>query len=397
LTLFLGTALGFGFCGQIIFYLQLVGNNFNHFLPLLAVITLLGVLLWAHRPLKFSIKAIRLNYSLLLLPVLAIPLWLEANYYPMGGWDAWSCWNLKAKFIYLGESHWKDIFLPELWRSNTGYPLSLPLINVWFWHWTGFQQYVPMFNTILLTLLTAGCLLLGLQELRVSRIASVILTLAIFTLALGNTLSISQYSDMLFSLYLLCALICYLLYVEKKEQSLLLLSALFIGLLSFTKNEGLGASMILGGLIVLRKPSHPWIFISVILIAALPTLLFTLTMAPKAQAFINGLNSADSPSTWERLRTILVYPFIEMTGWQWGGLWIAALISLGLNAIKKPGMIIGQFLAGYLSIVFAYYQINTFFEIGWWMTNTFNRIIFALMPALFLWVGLSVFQLKKDA
>ncbi len=71
--------------------------------------------------------------DLLTLGILAIPLAISAHYYPLGGWDAWSCWSLKAKFIFLGQENWKDLLAPGLWRSNTHYPLLWPLINVWFW------------------------------------------------------------------------------------------------------------------------------------------------------------------------------------------------------------------------------------------------------------------------
>ena len=85
---------------------------------------------------------------------------------PSGGWDAWSCWNLKAKFIFLGHENWKDVLAPGLWRSNTHYPLLWPLINVWFWDLGGhFDQAVPMLNSIVFALLTAGILLFGLLEL----------------------------------------------------------------------------------------------------------------------------------------------------------------------------------------------------------------------------------------
>ncbi|HZR29424.1 MAG TPA: hypothetical protein VFA71_11665, partial [Terriglobales bacterium] len=30
-----------------------------------------------------------------------------------GGWDAWGIWNLRAKFLFLGGSHWSDAFSAE--------------------------------------------------------------------------------------------------------------------------------------------------------------------------------------------------------------------------------------------------------------------------------------------
>ncbi|MBI3602420.1 MAG: hypothetical protein HY209_05960 [Candidatus Omnitrophica bacterium] len=398
LSLFLGAALGLGIIGQIIFYLQLLGNNFNHFLPPLVSLFLLVVLFWLNKSLKIQSHKNSNGLSLLVLILLSVPLWLEANYYPLGGWDAWSCWNLKAKFIYLAEDHWKDIFTPILWRSNIHYPLGLPTINVWFWHWSGVSQSVPMLNAVVLALLTAGVLLLGLQELKVSQWISIVVTLSVFTLAFGNTLSISQYSDILFSLYLLAALVCYLLSRDLKDNRLLILTAVFTGLLSFTKNEGLAASVILTLLVLSQQLHRPWAFISALIAVALPTIIFILWMVPPNETFINGLATISKPSTFLRLQYVLVYPWFEFISLKWNGLWILAVVGLmlaGGQAMKKPLNIIGLFVALYLAVLMAYYQINTFFEIGWWMSMTFNRIVFALMPTVFLWLALSLF--RKDA
>jgi hypothetical protein len=398
LDIFLGAALGFGIVSQIIFYLQLVGHQYSHFLCPFISIVLLGLLFWANKNIKTT-KEIPLKHkSLLILPLLLIPLWFEGNYFHMGGWDAWSCWNLKAKFIYLGQNHWTDLFNPILWRSNTGYPLALPTINVWFWHWTGLSQSVPMLNSIIFTLLTAGVLVLALEAFRVRLFPAIITTLALFSLAFGNTLCVSQYSDILFSLYLLCAFVCYLLFCQNKDQRLLILTGIFIGLLSFTKNEGLAASGIFALLLLLKRPVKPWVLIGVIALAALPTLVFMIKMAPKSQAFINGFISSDKPSSFERLEFILAYTLFEFLSLKWMGIWILAFVGLALGwrkAFKEPLLLIGVFCLCYLGVVLGYYLINTFFQdINWWMNFTLNRILFALMPSIFLWMGISVF--KKD-
>ena len=400
LVLFLGSALGLGMVGQIIFYVQLIGHNFNFLLPPFLSLLILGALIYLNKKAKNKLIILPKNSSLLILLILVIPLWMEALFFSYGGWDAWSCWNLKAKFIYLGHENWKDMFSPILWRSNTGYPLSLPTINVWFWQWTGFSQNVPMFNAILLTLLTAGVLLLGLQALQVPVLPAVIITLSVFTIAFGNTLCISQYSDILFSLYLLCTFVCYLLFERSKDENILILSALFIGLLSFTKNEGLAACGILFLLILIQRLKKPWTFISIVFLAALPTIIFTLSLAPHSDAFINGLFSPDRPSTLERFLFILASILVEFIHLKWMGLWIVAILAIALGwkkAFQKPLMIIGLFMAAYLTVTIAYYQINTFFgNISWWIDYTLNRIIFALMPTVFLWVGISCFSRKNS-
>src|SRR5205085_11662375 len=115
-----------------------------------------------------------------------------------GGWDAWSCRNLKAKFIFLGQENWKDVLGSDLWRSNTHYPLLWPLINVWFWDLSGhFDQAVPMLNSLVIALLTAGILLFGLLELTGMLWPAILAAIIVTALPFGVTLYVSQYSDSL--------------------------------------------------------------------------------------------------------------------------------------------------------------------------------------------------------
>lgn len=399
LSLFLGAALGLGIVSQGVFYIQLLGGLFHPAPIIILSLSALGALIVLNSRIHTPFKPEGMNWFLLILPLLSLPLWLEAHYYPLGGWDAWSCWNLKAKFIYLGQEHWKDMLAPEFWRSNTNYPLALPTINVWFWQWTGFAQYVPMFNSIVLTLLTAGILLLGLEHLRVPSKIAALITLAIFTLPLGNTLSISQYSDILFSLYLLAAFICYLNAFENKDNRWLILAGIFTGLLSFTKNEGLVAAGIFAFLVLIFKSPRPLYFTLALACAGLPELLFLLFIAPSNEAFINGI--AASANALERLQYVLSYPLMEIIGRQWSGLWLlaaAGLISARQTALRQPLSVLGLSIVLYLGAVLTYYQVNTFFEIQWWMKNTLNRILFALLPAVMCWMALSLFKSsKKDA
>ena len=66
LGLFLGAALGLGIISQMIFYIQLLGNNFNHFIPPLASLLLLGILIFLNRSMKTPLPLIQKNWSLLL-------------------------------------------------------------------------------------------------------------------------------------------------------------------------------------------------------------------------------------------------------------------------------------------------------------------------------------------
>jgi hypothetical protein len=304
---------------------------------------------------------------------------------------------MKAKFIFLGAENWKDVLSPGLWRSNTHYPLLWPLINVWFWDLGGqFDQAVPMLNSILIALLSAGVLLFGLLELTGMLWVSISAAVIVTALPFGVTLLISQYSDSLLGLYLLSAFMCLLLAEKYDLPKLKILSLVFLGLMSFTKNEGLMAAGISALLIFWHERSHKKELKNLILaffVAALPTIIFTLFFAPKNEAFINGLLSSEKPTNLSRLMVIAVYPWFEFVSGKWDGFWLLVLGGILLAGKKLWQSTLGVIAASlvlYLGVVLAYYAVNTFFEIGWWLSTTLSRILFALVPTIALWVGLGL-------
>lgn len=57
--------------------------------------------------------------------------------FPHGGWDAWSIWNARARFLYLGEAEWRTGFCIEAEAGHPDYPLLLMGMVCQLWCWVG--------------------------------------------------------------------------------------------------------------------------------------------------------------------------------------------------------------------------------------------------------------------
>ena len=88
--------------------------------------------------------------------------------YPHGdGWDAFSIWNLHARFLFLGGPHWRDGFSPLIPWSHPDYPLLLPAAIAHFWSYVGRDTpAVPGVIGFLFTFSTVGVLFSALRILR---------------------------------------------------------------------------------------------------------------------------------------------------------------------------------------------------------------------------------------
>ncbi|MCA9408936.1 MAG: glycosyltransferase family 39 protein [Candidatus Omnitrophica bacterium] len=428
--IFLSPGLGLGISAGIVFLNFIIFDQLNRGF----ILTCHGVLL-----LSFILWNIKIFFSdknhftwitpqqtkhilwLFALIILSIPLWYQAHFYIFGGWDAWSTWNLKGRFLFLGGENWKNLFNPILWRASPHYPLLLPFINVWGWIFLDYPQYqVPAFTSFLFTFSTIGLLYTGLKQLTKSN-AGILLAGALLTLPNYLKLAFSQYCDIIISYYMLGSLFCLICTRKTNHKSYMILAGLFVGFLSFAKSEGLMAAVIISTLsfpfLWWRNPSTEKrkllkYFLIAAFVAFIPTIIFHVFYQPENQTFINGIVSSEKPSNFLRLKIILGFYLLEIGApiWniitlfnsslqtidaKWNGLWIIIILGLILSkgkCFRPKMMLIPLFLLLYILAFTAYYYINTYFEIGWWLQVTLHRLLFALLPTVLFWFFYAVWD-----
>ena len=413
---FLSLGLGLGISACLTFSSFLIFNQLNTPFVIVINILVLSVLLGLsifislknHIPLV-AYKEFHWRKALpfLVIALFAIPFWRHSHFYAFGGWDAWSTWNLKARFLFLGGENWQGLFDPILWRSSPHYPLLLPLINVWGWSF--FEQpdyHVPVFTSFVFAFLSVGLLFASLKKFT-GTLWSLLCSLVLLTLPYVVKIALSQYCDSLVGFLLFTSLLCLISAKKENNRGYILLAGLFVGFLSFAKNESLVAAVILCGLCI---PYFLWknrnegkkktltLFFVTAFIAFLPTITFYVFYAPRSLTVINGLVSKTDPVTWYRFKVILSFYLTELSHWNWNGLWIVLILGVLFSfkrSVNKTLVIIPAFLLLYWLVISCYYFINTYFQIEWWMQVSLHRIAFSTLPVLFFW-SFSVVWWKQE-
>jgi len=404
----LAEGLGLGLSAWITFFTVILFDSYQRpFVILIQCIVTAALILLSLFLTDFKIR-LRLNrqdlknISLLLLMLILcmIPLWLHAKYYPMGGWDAWEVWNYKAKFIFSAEDKWTNMFQPMLWRSSPHYPLLLPLVNVWGWSFINqTTPAIPMITSMVFVFLTI-CLLSAVLYHSTKSPTALLVPGLLVTLPFFGILSISQYCDIVLSFYLLSSLYGLIKTLEGSHTApYAILSGISLGMLSFTKPEGIvaaGILLLLSSILFILKHRDPTIRRTFLLplslsfgLSSLTTIIFLVMYSPGNQTFINGLASETSPSTIYRLKMILGFLLFEMKSAKWNGIWffvLGGLILFYRPCLRRGIRLIPLFLLAYILTVLSYYFVNTYFEIGWWLQNTLNRILFSLLPVFLWWI-----------
>jgi hypothetical protein len=406
--IFLAGGLGMGLSGNLTFYSYLLLDQLHPPLVITGHVILLGLLflygLVAHKQRLFKIIPFKSidgkTAGLTILFLLAlVPVWEQAQCFPFGGWDAWQVWNFKAKVLFLGGENWKNIFAPDLWRTSPHYPLLLPLINVWGWLFVNRAADAgPLLTSFLFTALTTGLLFAALLKTTKNPF-SILAALLLLTLPQFNVLATSQYCDIVVAYYILAGVYCLEQSWKTQNKHYALLAGLFLGLLSFTKPEGLIAAGLITvtGLPVLVLTVLPdqklarsrcSLLLTGLILTAIPSFAFHALYSPGNQTFVNGLTSAQKPADWERLQVILLSLGQELISMKWRGIWLLLLVGGvigGKRCFQNKNLLPGLFLFSYLSVITAYYFINTHFDIRWWLDVSLNRILLSVLPMTAFW------------
>lgn len=171
--------------------------------------------------------------------ILAVCLFLLTNktYYiatQYGQWDAWAIWNLHASYL-TSPQYWKNLFLNTSF-AHPDYPLVLPAVVAFLNRLLLQTQNVLVSYGFhfLITLLIP--VIIYLETFRKSIFIAGLTVLLFATNEFYIEQGVSQMADTLLAFFLLCAMVC--IAHHKEDKRMLLLSAAFLGLCMWTKNEG---------------------------------------------------------------------------------------------------------------------------------------------------------------
>jgi len=159
---------------------------------------------------------------------------------PHGEWDAWSIWNLRARFLFRGGEFWRDAFSSQTPWSHPDYPLMLPGIVAMCWTLARAESTMaPIAIAMLFTFGAVGVLISTVGILRgktQALIAGLLLLGSVSFFQMGAF----QYADvpLSFSILATLALLC-LQDRHPDDPRFTVLAGLTAGFAAWTKNEGL--------------------------------------------------------------------------------------------------------------------------------------------------------------
>jgi len=318
---------------------------------------------------------------------------------PHGGWDAFSIWNVKAKFLAGGPDAWRNVTAPVaggvLFGANhPGYPLLLPSAVASAWILQGeTASATAAALSVLFAIATAGILCGAVAWLRGE--AASLLALLLLLASEGFVAQAAlQNADIPLSLYIVAttALLA-LAFDHGLQEATLLLAGLCCGLAAWTKNEGLPFFLLAFAAVAWKGGRRAAGYLAS---GALPTIAllaaFKILLVDGVEAiFPKTLGEAFAKMT-DASRWIQIAGSFVQSIWQMGSPWthpvlLAVILAITLGLAPRAQVRQQIWLAipagGLLAADFVVYLISTA-DLGWHMSTSNLRLIVQVWPALLL-------------
>jgi hypothetical protein len=407
-TLSLGAGLGLGLTSGLYFLLLWVGVLSRasilatEAIFIVGFVVLVGRTPWSAagplaRPstLIWSLRAAAL--ATLTIAALNFSESIAAN--PAGDWDAFSVWNVRARYLAGGSATWRNAISTTtssgmVGAAHPGYPLLVSASVARIWSITGQsgpdeRDAAPEVVAFVFALATAG-LLYGLITAISTELFGLLAVIIISASESFVAQSAFQYADIPLAFFLLaCVGLLALAERDDWKPNLLRLAGLVAGFAAWTKNEGL-AFVLVAVLVALwraRRAALPF-FVGAVFGVALTVVMKAISTGREQvfpKSFGEALHKVADPSRWKDILISFGSGFGDLGSWWAHPLLLLAAIAIAFGFISRKEIDarawIALPIAGLLAADIGLYLV-TEAELSWHLSTSNTRLVVQVWPAL---------------
>ncbi|HEY3738195.1 MAG TPA: hypothetical protein VGL53_00050 [Bryobacteraceae bacterium] len=304
----------------------------------------------------------------------------DAN--PQGNWDAWSIWNLRAKFLAAGGGLASRAWSPMLNFTHPEYPLLLSGLIASWWTDSGvISDVAPIAAAFVfflaLVLLVTG----GIAALRGPTLG-LLAGLCLMGIPALLTEASSQYADVPLACFMAGAVLFALL-----ERPIL--AGVFAGFAAWTKDEGLLFLAVMLVAVAVWKRSALARFCCGAAPCAILALTFKLVIARGTHSIVSGASPLAALFDFGRWEVVAFTMVKEAIGWNIG--WYHALLPLMVLALMlrfdarqmRDGLFCAGIACALLLGYFAVYVITPN-DLSWQLQTSLTRLFVQVCPVVLI-------------
>ncbi len=329
---------------------------------------------------------------------------------PHGLWDAWSYWNMKAKFIARAPTVWTNCFSQFNAEDFHGdYPLLQSAFIARCWMLIGNETvWIPIASAFVFTFCTIGLLSSAVKYFTNKTqglIAGLILLCTPFYVTMGD----SQYADVTLGFFFLATfvMLAFADNVQENKKYFLIASGIFATMAAWSKNEGLLflLCLIVARVVVkIKSPRFLWQELKYIFLGMLPILLliiyYKMAVAPTNDLLkSHDVSAMHKVVDWERYKIIGAWFLERVTNFgEWiVNPWWIFLIVIVVNGISNKNNIAYGFVLILLMLIGYFYSyIISYHDLQFHLSTSLHRLFFQLFPSFIFLFFLLLKTNKKN-
>lgn len=329
---------------------------------------------------------------------------------PLEGWDAWSSWIMRARTIWLEDGITPAVYADPS-RSSTlpSYPLLIPLLDAWIFFWLGAPDDRLVGVTAVFFHLSLAGVCYG-ALLRRGAAGTLALAGAVAAASLPSMVLLSSFVfvDVPLAVLLAIAAVFTLEWLDRGRGGDLLIAALGVGLLGWTKREGLVlAALLCGAALLAARRSRRGRLATLALgasaaLLALPWWLFVARYG-HAGADFAPLSPAELAANLSRLPTIVRMSLAELLSPQWAFVWPLAAGLLILTLVRaragpaRRAILLPWLAATYLGLMCASYLASSFAPYEAHIRSSLWRLAAHVAPLAVIWLAIEGIEGGSEA
>ena len=392
-----GAAIGMGASGSLFFVLLFAGFERATVWIVLAGCAVLGYEIWRKPKAEPPKNGPRFSYVPLLWIAAAVAFAIvtyamsaawESN--PQGNWDAFSIWNLRAKFLAAGDGLYARAWSPLLSATHPEYPLLLSSFIAACWSAAGaVSDFAPIATSYLFFAALVSIVAGGITALR-GPLSGALAAICLIAIPALLTEAPAQYADLPLACFMAGAVLLALL--DRPA-----LAGAMAGMAAWTKDEGL-LFLAIGVLAVAIQKRHALVrFCSGAAPAAVLALIFKFAIARGTHTAVGLAHSSLASKLTDANRYAITASAMLRELLHWNAGWYhpvlpIAVLALALRFDRRHARealfclaIAACMVGGYFGV-----YIITPYALEWQLQSSLTRLFVQLCPIVLAGIVLAL-------
>jgi hypothetical protein len=324
--------------------------------------------------------------------------WRAYQTEPLGGWDAWTIWNLHARFMLRAGTDWPELMraAPLSW-THPDYPRLLPASVARVWAWSGGEAASSSALVSVAFAVATVALLMGAVAKFRGRVAALTGGLVLLSTPFFITFTPNQHADIPLAGFMLATVVLVAgpNAVERRHGEWMI-AGLCAGAAAWTKNEGLLFALLIAGAVALygwRMRAWPGVirFLGALACALVPVFFFKLQLAPSNDLISAPLAPRMSQLfDWSRHAAILSSLWRDLRGFgEWRvGPWITLALPFAAwswrRRLSGTERVVPVML-GLMSLGYYVVYLLSPHDLVWHLDSSLVRLLLQLWPLAIVW------------